>query len=62
MFYLLKHSFGFNLCKPNTWHLNYNNFNFNFNIMVLFAYVLYLRILASLSIPRHDLGRQTPHF
>jgi hypothetical protein len=37
LFYLLKHSFGFNLCKPNTWYLNCNNFYFNFNIIVLYA-------------------------
>jgi hypothetical protein len=26
LFYLLKRSFGFNLCKPNTLHSNYNNY------------------------------------
>jgi hypothetical protein len=62
LFYLLKRCFGFNLCKPNTWHLNYNNFYFNFNIMVLYAYVLCLCILASLRILGYDLGRQTPYF
>jgi hypothetical protein len=61
LFYLLKRSFGFIMCKPNAWHLNYNNFYFNFNIMVLYAYVLCLCILASLRILRYDLGRQTPH-
>jgi hypothetical protein len=30
--------------------------------MVLYAYVLCLRILASLRIPRYDLGTRTPHF
>jgi hypothetical protein len=30
--------------------------------MILYAYVLCLRILASLRIPRYDLGRRTPHF
>jgi hypothetical protein len=30
--------------------------------MVLYAYVLCLRILASLRMPQYDLRRQTPHF
>jgi hypothetical protein len=29
--------------------------------MVLYAYVLCLRILASLRIPRYDIGRRTHH-
>jgi hypothetical protein len=62
LLYLLKRSFGFNLCKSNTWHLYCNYFYFNFNIMVFNAYVLCLHILTSLIIPRYDLGRQTPHF
>jgi hypothetical protein len=57
LFFLLKRSFGFNLCKPNTSHLNYNNFNFN--ITVLYAYVLCFHILALSRIPDMILGDKT---
>jgi hypothetical protein len=60
--YPLKESFGFMFCKPNTWHLICNNFNMNFIYGIVCFYVLCLRILSSLIIPRYDLGRQTPHF
>jgi hypothetical protein len=40
------------MCNNSTWT----------SYMVLYAYVMCLRILASLRMPRYDLGRRTQHF